>query len=411
MASLDKKREPAGRARPARGTVARAATVGGLALIALVGIAFAQARSGASRRTSGATAGFVKGPYLQGLGTSGVTVKLELATPAPAAIEVRVAGTTAAVATVKDDAVRHFHAIRVDGLRPATAYTYVATSGAFREEGTFTTAPDDVRPIRFLVYGDNRSDEGAHGAVVRAMQSSRADFLVNTGDMVSRGTEPDDWQIFFDVEGPMLRDRCVFAAVGNHELYRGDRRGEVAFLQYFGGIEQSRPLTRLYGTFRWSNTRFFLLNAMDTWTGEERAWLRAELDRAMTEPGLAHRIAVLHWGPYSAGPHGGNPALASGEVTAMMRDRKVSLVLAGHDHVYERGVGGGLKYIVTGGGGAPLYKKKYDLKETRSFEAAHHFVEIAIDGDKVQAVAQRATGGVLEACGFVGAGPWDCDAR
>jgi acid phosphatase type 7 len=392
-----------------RARAARAAAVGGVVVLALVGIAFAQVRSRARRPPASAATGFFKGPYLQGLGTRGVTLKLELATAAPALVLVRVAGSPAPVATVKSEITSSFHTIRVDGLTPATSYAYTVTSGASRQEGSFTTAPDDARPFRFLVYGDNRSDEAAHAAVVRAMMSARADFLVNTGDLVSRGTEPDDWQIFFDVEGPMLRDRCVFTAVGNHELYRGDRRGEVAFLQYFGGVEQSRPLTRLYGTFRWSSTRFFVLNAMDTWTGEERAWLRAELDRAMTEPGLAHRIAVLHWGPYSAGPHGGNPALASGDVIAMMRDRKVDLVLAGHDHDYERGTGGGLKYIVSGGGGAPLYKKKRVMRETRFFEAAHHFVSVAIDGDRVETVAHRATGGVLEACGFVGAGGWECD--
>ena len=46
---------------------------------------------------------------------------------------------------------------------------------------------------------------------------------------------------------------------------------------------------------------------MDEWTGEERDWLRAELDKARAEPGLAHRFAVMHWGPFSSGPHGATP--------------------------------------------------------------------------------------------------------
>src|SRR5204862_7628782 len=101
------------------------------------------------------------------------------------------------------------------------------------------------------------------------------DFLVNTGDMVAHGDEIGDWRAFFAVEGPMLRDRCAFVAVGNHELVRGNPAGEVTFLRYFGGVEEGRDLTRLYGTFRWGSTRFFVLNAMDNWTGAERDWLRA----------------------------------------------------------------------------------------------------------------------------------------
>jgi hypothetical protein len=346
-----------------------------------------------------------KGPYLQALGATGVTVKIELAAPGAASVEVVPAGGGAVVARRESTEARAFQVLRVEGLSPATAYDYrVAAGGAPVEVGHFTTAPADGRPFRFLAYGDSRSNPQAHGAVCRAMETAPGDFLVNTGDMVSMGNRPEDWTELFGIEGRLLRDRCVFVSVGNHELARGDPAGEVAFLRYFGAGGE-----RLYSSFRWSNARFFLLNAMDTWTGDERAWLRAELDRARDEPGLAHRIAVMHWGPFSSGYHGPNPALANGEVVAMMREGKVDLVLAGHDHSYERGAGGGLKYVVTGGAGAPLYEKKIDALETRRFESTYHFLEIAVDGDRVTVVARRPSGAVLETCGFAGDGPWDCD--
>jgi hypothetical protein len=385
------------------------AALGGVAvLVACAGLRFAQARS--PGREAPVVAAIVTGPYLQALGPTGVTVKIELSLAAPARVEVYPAGETTPVASVWGEGDRTFHGLRVGGLRPATTYDYlVSAGGLISERGRFTTAPLDARPFRFLVYGDNRSDAEAHAAVVRAMMAVPADFLVNTGDMVLRGNDPADWRAFFAVEGKLLRDTAMFAAVGNHELYRGDHDGEVAFLRYFGGVEDGRPVDRLYGTFRWSSTRFFMLNAMDTWTGAERDWLRAELDRALDEPGLVHRVAVLHHGPFSAGPHGNNPALAKGDVLTLMRERKVDLVLAGHDHVYERGAGAGLKYLVSGGGGAPLYSKKHEIRETTAFEAAYHFVEIAVDGEKVRTVARRADGSVIDACGFVGAGGWDCD--
>jgi acid phosphatase type 7 len=358
-----------------------------------------------------------KGPYLQGLGTNGVTIKVELSEPGPARVEVwaddgaGVDGGRPAAARRESTEPRAFHVLRVDNLQPSTRYIYRVTAGGTTPDaGHFTTAPADARPFRFLVYGDSRSDPEAHAAVVRAMEQTPSDFLVNTGDMVELGSEPADWQTLFTIEGHLLRDRCAFVAVGNHELARGEHTGEVAFLRYFATVEEGHDLDRLYGSFRWGDTRFFVLNAMDRWTGDERAWLKAELDRAADEPGLRHRFAVLHWSPWSSGPHGNNPALENGEVVTMMHDRKVDLVLAGHDHAYERGEGKGLKYVVTGGAGAPLYPKKHAIPETLRYESAYHFLEVLVDGDHVTVTAKRPAGGAIETCGFQGGGGWDCDA-
>ncbi len=353
---------------------------------------------------------FSKGPYLQSLGTSGVTVKTELASEAPARLEVYEAGTEKVVASAESPERWSFHAMRVEGLKAGSRFEYrVISDGVKSDLGHFTTAPSDDRPFRFQVYGDSRNDGASHAAVVRAMLARPADFLVNTGDMVHSGIQPGDWADFFTIEREMLRDRCVFAAVGNHEIYKGDPAGGVAFLRYFAMIEQGRDRPHLYSSFRWSNTRFFLLNAMDAWTGEERDWLRAELDRALDEPGLLHRIAVLHHGPFSSGPHGANKALVGNDITGMMRDRKVELVLAGHDHVYERGEGAGLKYMISGGAGAPLYERKQQDPHTQSFESVHHFIEVTVEGDTIKTVARRASGGIIEACGFRAGGPWSCD--
>jgi hypothetical protein len=378
----------------------------------LLGFIAALAALGLAASPSEALAApFTKGPYLQALGMNGVTVKVELEAQAPAKLEVYAAGSERVVATAESPEAWTFHAMRVDILKPGTAYEYrVLSQGVKSELGHFTTAPEGDRPFRFQVYGDSRTDAAAHAAVVRAMRAVPADFLVNTGDMVHSGIEPRDWEELFSIENEMLRERCVFAAVGNHEIYRGDRQGGVAFLRYFATIEQGRDRPHLYGSFRWSNTRFFLLNAMDTWTGEEREWLRAELDLARTEPGLLHRIAVLHHGPFSSGPHGPNKAFVAADIVGLMRDRKVDLVLAGHDHLYERGEGEGLKYLISGGAGAPLYERKSKDPHTQAVESVHHFVEITVEGDSIKTVARRASGGIIEACGFRAGGPWSCDA-
>ncbi|MEZ4298963.1 MAG: metallophosphoesterase [Polyangiaceae bacterium] len=356
---------------------------------------------------------FARGPFLQSLGKTAVTIKLDLLTPEPVTVEVT--GPDGVAKKVEATDPRRFHAVRVEGLTPSTAYRYRVLAGAAAtatasEEGHFTTAPDDARPFKIVTYGDSRSDPAAHAAVIRAIEGTPSDFLLHTGDMVAIGAEEDDWRGFFEVENKLLRDRCVFASVGNHELAGEKGVGAATFLRYFATADDAgKDMPKLWGSFRWSNARFFLLNAMDAWTGEERAWLKDELDRAAAEPGLVHRIAVLHHGPYSSGPHGGNDRLHENGVTQLLKDGKIDLIVAGHDHAYERGTGDGLKYVVSGGAGAPLYPRKKRSPETAVYESVHHFVELSFDGDKVGLVAKRASGSVIEKCGFAAHGPWECE--
>jgi hypothetical protein len=94
----------------------------------------------------------------------------------------------------------------------------------------------------------------------------------------------------------------------------------------------------------------------------------------------------------------------------MMRERKVDLLLAGHDHVYERGDAHGIKYLISGGSGAPLYQKGVSVPETRKFQSVHHFVEVSVDGDHVGIVARSEAGTEIDRCAYDGDGAWGCDA-
>ena len=363
-----------------------------------------------SATTASAATRFAKGPYLEALGASSVEVRVELDSPSAASLELTRDGE--APRQIAQTAETAFHVFPVDHLAPQTTYGYVVRAGAaVSAKGTLTTAPEDASgaAFKFLVYGDNRSNDDDHAAVVRAMQRLPVDFLVNTGDFVERGSSQQEWQTFFDIEQPLLRDHCAFSSVGNHELF--DDNAGSAFERYFG------PSTgKLYGTFRWSSTRFFLLNAFTSWSGgEEREWLTRELERADSEPGLQWRIVVVHFGPFSSGPHGNNERLLSANVPQLLGAHKIDLVISGHDHIYERGeaVGSGydLRYLVSGGGGAPLYKDIKPLPSTKMVEAAHHAIEIDVDQDAVSIVARRSDGSTIESSGFTHAAGWNLGPR
>ncbi len=354
-----------------------------------------------------ASARVLKGPYLQALGSTSVEIRAELDAPAPVVVRINELSDAGAPRAIRDDAQATMHVVRIDGLQPQTHYGYTLAIGsappAPSGAGELTTAPplDSKAPFSFLLYGDNRTDVASHTAIVRAMLQSPTDFVINTGDLVEDGASDANWQTFFDVEGELLRSRNLFACVGNHEITDG---AGANYLRYFGPTGDARgdgPKPKLYGSFRWGDARFFLLDAMETFdSGPERVWLDDELARADSEAGLVWRIAVMHHSPWSSGPHGGNPRALRAGIPALFSAHHIDLVIAGHDHIYERGIASGIRYLISGGGGAPLYEIDHPISSTRKVESVHHFIEVSADRDAIRRVTKRDDGSVLERCGM-----------
>ena len=296
----------------------------------------------------------VKGPYVSAFTDTSADVRFELDAPGPATVEVAPGNPGATAARFADLRSPPRIWCMSRGCRPRRR-TRTASCSARRSpgRGNVTAAPDPSSgaPFRFIVYGDSRSDSATHEAIVRAILATPSDFLLNTGDIVAEGGSASDWQTFFSIEAPLLRDRPLLLCIGNHELYEDEAAGN--FSHYFGFPDASGAL-KPYGTARIGNARIFFLNGMHDWaSGEERAWLDRELARADTEPGLVWRMVAVHHSPWSAGPHGGNPRFLAAHLPELLRAHKVDLLFAGHDHIYERGDGGSLKYMISGGGGAP----------------------------------------------------------
>jgi 3',5'-cyclic AMP phosphodiesterase CpdA len=231
------------------------------------------------------------------------------------------------------------------------------------------------------------------------MLDAPGELLINSGDLVENGALPAQWQRFFDIEEPLIGSRCLYSAIGNHELHESS--GE-RFLHYFGTDDPKEVgLKRLYRTVRWGNIRFFFLNGMDDFTGtDERKWLDGELAKSDAEANLKWRIVVVHHGPWSSSLHGNNLKLRNGGLIDVFHAHKIDLVVSGHDHVYERGEENGLMYLVSGGGGAPLYKVGDPIPSTKSGESTYHFIEASVDGDTFAMTAIRPNGSHIESCRF-----------
>jgi hypothetical protein len=70
----------------------------------------------------------------------------------------------------------------------------------------------------------------------------------------------------------------------------------------------------------------------------------------------------------------------------------VALVFNGHDHDYERSVANGVVYIVTGGGGAPLYSQMNSNPASVYFTSTHHSVQVTVTESSLMVAGVRSDG-------------------
>jgi hypothetical protein len=343
---------------------------------------------------------FVKGPYLQNAQPRAVTVMWEgQAAPATVIVHGGKAGKGERRIEVPASARQE---IVIDGLEPATRYRYQVVLGDETVAGELVTAPEPgtATPLTFVVYGDNRAGTEVHRQIVERVRAEVPDFILGTGDLVDEGGNLRQWQSFFDVEGPLLRDNVMFPALGNHDR-QGPRRTADNYRQFFSVPDNGSDPERVYA-FTWGPAHFLILdsNSYSFALTDQTAWLERELAAARQDPRIRQIFVVMHHPPYSISLHGGQRDLRE-RWTPLFERYGVTAVFSGHDHCYERAQAGGVRYFVSGGAGAALYPRgrrpsKIDLEAVERFERVAHFLRIHVIGDLVEVTAIRADGTPIE---------------
>jgi 3',5'-cyclic AMP phosphodiesterase CpdA len=255
-------------------------------------------------------------------------------------------------------------------------------------------------PLTFIVFGDTRSSSDAHRRLIERIRAEVPDFVLGTGDLVNEGQDQHDWQTFFDVEGPLLRDNVFFPALGNHDR-QGRGRTAEAYRQWFALPDNGSDVERSYA-FTWGIARFVILdsNANSFALTDQTEWLERELVAARQDKRIKHIFVVMHHPPFSISLHGGQRDLRE-RWTPLFERYQVTAVFSGHDHVYSRAEVDGVHYLVSGGGGAPLYPKSrrpsgIDLAAVKRFERVNHFLRVHVVGDLVEISAVRVDGTPIE---------------
>jgi acid phosphatase type 7 len=344
----------------------------------------------------------MKGPYVQNLAATSITVMWQVEPPQPARLVLMGPGLGSGDERVLEVAAARVAEADLEELRPATRYRYRVEIGEQSWQGELATAPEvgAAVPFSFIVLGDSRSNAEAHRRVIERVSQEVPDFILGTGDMVDDGARQEQWQTFFDVERELLADNVYFPSVGNHDR-QGRGRTADTYRSFFSVPDNGGDSERYY-SFSYANARVLVLdsNAHSFSLTGQTAWIERELSAARQDPRVRHVFVVMHHPPFSISLHGGQRDLRE-RWTPLFEKYGVTAVFSGHDHAYQRAEKNGLRYFVSGGAGAPLYPRSprasaVDKAAVQRFERAYHYLRVSVSAGSLDVTAVRVDGSVIE---------------
>jgi tartrate-resistant acid phosphatase type 5 len=212
--------------------------------------------------------------------------------------------------------------------------------------------------VRCAVIGDFYNATANTPGVANLVKSWNPDLIVTTGDNSNNTSMTEmDRQVgqFYgayihypagspSVYAPGVVTNAFFPTLGNHD-WDGGISGWTDYFELPGN-------ERYYDLVR-GPIHFFVIDSDgrewdgNTVTSTQAQWLKARLAASIAP----WKVVVLHEPPYSSGSgHGGTPSLQW-----PFQAWGATIVIAGHDHIYERIEKNGFPYLVVGTGGASLY--------------------------------------------------------
>jgi tartrate-resistant acid phosphatase type 5 len=237
-------------------------------------------------------------------------------------------------------------------LAPTSTLSLLPTSTDI-PQASITPNPN---PVVFAIIGDYGADNSFERDVANLILSWHPDFIITVGDnnypVGSYDTiDPAIGKYFHSYIYPYTGNfgggaevNRFFPSLGNHDLLTD--AGQPYF-DYF-----TLPGNERYYDFTWGPAHFFALNDIESEpdgvgvSSIQAAWLQSSLAGST----LSWNIVYMHYPPYSSGLHG-----STDWARWPYEEWGADVVIAGHDHTYERLEENGLTYFVDGMGGNGIY--------------------------------------------------------
>jgi hypothetical protein len=221
------------------------------------------------------------------------------------------------------------------------------------------SAPPGNAVLTFAVAGDSRDGDVFYQRVLTGVPSDGSEFLIHLGDLVPTGVE-SEWLHFRDLMRGF--NLPFYPVAGNHDAASAPMD---LFLKYSGA-------PAAHYAFERGSVHFTLL---DSHAGGISASELAFLENDLAASKQPIKMVFLHHPPFD--PAGGSHVMAYGNADFMraVERYRVNYVFAAHIHCYAEGERNGVKYIVTGGAGAPLYCPA----DAGGF---YHYVRVTVKGEQ-----------------------------
>jgi acid phosphatase type 7 len=221
--------------------------------------------------------------------------------------------------------------------------------------------------------------------------------ILLAGDLAYPSGTMEEFRNCFEPSFGRFKTR-MRASPGNHDYVASV--AATSYFDYFG--ERAGPTRRGYYTFRAAEWTVLMLNsnlALNR-TSDQYAFVRNTMQQAPTRCTLA----VLHHPFDSSGINGPTPSLR--DLWELMYNLGGDLVIAGHDHLYERFApvnpdqrkdeAKGIRQFTVGTGGAPLYNKVRNSQNSEFLVSNFGMLRLKLDPALYSWEFMDMTGNVLD---------------
>ena len=225
---------------------------------------------------------------------------------------------------------------------PVDAASLYETSLKMLEAKMTTASPDD---FTFVVLGDSRDNDPAFYKTLKMIKALKPLFVLHGGDIVNRGCQ-EEIDHFLEMIKKTSPEMPIFVAIGNHEICsRAKDRADGK--RYFE--EHVAPLNYVVD-LKPLNTRVVMLdNAGYALNAAQLTYLKMKL-----APDRRRQFVAMHVPPTTNRWSFHTFNKGAPELMQILAEKKVDVAFFGHLHLYDEMEVQGVKYIITGGGGAPL---------------------------------------------------------
>ncbi len=215
--------------------------------------------------------------------------------------------------------------------------------------GLFSLA--SAKDYRFVVMGDNRHNRPVvmpevYEQIIEEVNLLRPDFVMLCGDLILGYTDSDslireEWKEFKRVTSKF--EMPYYLVVGNHDVW--DELSQSIYQEECGD---------LYYSFDHKESSFIIIDTdvageLDFITGDQLEWLEKTLSQ---KSGSKHIFIFMHKPLWTFEDKPGEAW--NEQVHPLLVKYGVDYVFAGHDHSYYIDYLDGIRYIVSGGAGAPI---------------------------------------------------------